>query len=171
MGKLIMLKKIRLVTHITCVMIFGMIAVGIPSLLFAEDDILNELRVCAAIDGDSSRVACYDKLGGYQEPASPTADELTAVPPDELGSESLGRKKDKKEEPKAFVARVIKCAEGANKKKYVFYLEDGQVWKQISDKRLHFKDCDFNVTISKDFFGYKMQQEGEKVRFRVSRVR
>jgi hypothetical protein len=171
MGKLIMLKKIRLVTHITRVMIFGMIAVGMPSLLFAEDDILNELRVCAAIDGDSSRLACYDKVGGYQEPAPLIVSERTAVPPDELGSESLGRKKDDKVEPTSFAARVTKCTKDALKKKYVFHLEGGQVWKQISDKRLYFKECDFNVTIRKDFFGYKMQQEGEKVRFRVSRVR
>jgi len=59
----------------------------------------------------------------------------------------------------------------ASKKKYAFYLEGGQVWKQVGDKRLYFKDCDFNVTISKDFFGYKMQREGEKSRFRVSRLR
>ena len=88
-----------------------------------------------------------------------------------LGAESLGRKEDKKEEPTAVTARVTKCTKGASNKKYVFYLEGGQVWKQVSDRRLYFRECDFNVTISKDFFGYKMQREGEKPKFRVSRIR
>jgi len=152
-------------------MIIATLVAGIPLLSFAADGVLDELRRCTAIDDATLRLACYDRLGGYQKTAPMTVSEEVAVPPEELGAESLSRKDDEKEEPTAVAARVTRCTKGASNKKYVFYLEGGQVWKQISDKRLHFKDCDFNVTISKDFFGYKMQQEGEKVRFRVSRVR
>ena len=65
---------------------------------------------------------------------------------------------------------MTRC-EKDSRKKFFFYLEGGQVWKQVSDKKLYFRDCNFDVTISKDFFGYKMQRVGEKSRFRVSRVR
>ena len=45
------------------------------------------------------------------------------------------------------------------------------MWKQANDKRLYFRDCQFDVTITKDFFGYKMQQVGEKKRVRIKRMR
>ena len=165
------LRSTKLVAGLSYAMIIGMLVAGIPSLSFADDGILEELWRCAAVDDATPRLACYDRLGGHQKSAPVTVSEELAVPPDELGAESLSRNDDKKAEPTAVVARVTKCAKGASNKKYVFYLEGGQVWKQVSDKRLYFKECDFNVTISKDFFGYKMQREGEKPKFRVSRIR
>ncbi len=136
----------------------------------ADDGQCDEFRRCSSIEDSAARLACYDKLGGYQKTAPMTVSEEVAVLPDELGAESLSRKDDEKEEPTALAARVTKCTKSASNEKYVFYLDGGQIWKQISDKKLFYKECAFNVTISRDFFGYKMQVDGEKSRFRVSRV-
>jgi len=146
----------------------GVFTLMAPRLLLADDS-LDELRSCAALEDNSQRLACYDELGGRQStlPAEP---QLAVMPvPDELGAESLGRSNDE-EEALVVVARVIMCKKDV-RKKYLFHLEGGQVWRQVSDRRLYWKECDFKVTISKDIFGYKMQLEGEKTRFRVSRIR
>ncbi len=146
----------------------GVLALMAPRHLLADDS-LDELRSCAALEDTSQRLACYDKLSGRQS-ALPAEPRLPAMPvPDELGAESLGRSDDEEEAP-AVVARVIMCKKDV-RKKYLFHLEGGQIWRQVSDRRLYWKECDFNVTISKDIFGYKMQLEGEKTRFRVSRIR
>ena len=53
----------------------------------------------------------------------------------------------------------------------VTFFSNGQVWKQSKNDRVHFRDCNFDVTITKDFFGYKMQQEGENRRIRIKRLK
>ncbi len=147
-----------------------MLVIGVPSLSFAEDDIHDEIRRCAAITEASERLSCYDKISVRQSKASEPASEQAVaistppvVPPEDLGA-------NKKVEVPSVNARVNRCSKDS-RKKYIFYLDGGQVWKQISDKKLNFKDCNFNVSIRKDFFGYKMQAEGSKSKFRVSRVR
>ncbi|MCH9005523.1 MAG: hypothetical protein IH838_09565 [Proteobacteria bacterium] len=153
----------------------GTLVIGMSSISLADDSVVEELQRCAAVDEASSRLACYDHVSGRQDPVSVPAPATASAPveplPDELGSESLNREDDEEEEPTSVVARVTKCTKDITKKRYIFYLDSGQVWKQVSDKHLYFKDCGFSVTISKDFFGYKMQQEGEKSKFRVSRLR
>lgn len=134
----------------------------------ADDDFATSLEQCRAISADAKRLECYDGIG-VETVAVAAPVEAVATPPDELGAENLKSRKDD-EEPQAVEATVIRCTKDSFKK-YYFYLEGGQVWKQVSDKKLRYKECNFKVSIVKDFFGYKMQQEGEKSRIRVSRVR
>lgn len=162
-----MYRSIESAARIRRAFVLAMLVVGVPSLLLAED----EIRRCAAVNEASVRLSCYDKISGRQskvpEPASEQAvatSTLPVIPPEDLGM------KKKKAEVPAVNARVNRCSKDS-RKKYIFYIEGGQVWKQISDKRLNFKDCNFNVSIRKDFFGYKMQVEGSKSKFRVSRIR
>ena len=67
-------------------------------------------------------------------------------------------------------ARVVRCTKDS-RRRYYFYFENGQVWQQKSDRRLRYKECDFNVTITKDFFGYRMVPEGETGKIRIARVK
>jgi hypothetical protein len=98
--------------------------------------------------------------------------EQPALPPDDLGAGSLTHRRDKKVEPPvSVIVKVTECRRRGGNEKYIFYLEGGQVWKQISDKRLYFKECNFSATILKDFFGYKMLLEDGKKKFRISRIR
>lgn len=151
-------------------LLLSALSIVIPSSLFAEETVLEGLQSCATLDDAALRLACYDKLGEQRDKEQDVAVDTPAIPPDDLGAGSLRRDDKEETEELAVVAKVNRCSKNS-RKKFLFYLEGGQVWKQLSDRRLPFKECEFNVTISKDFFGYKMQVEGEKSRFRVSRVR
>jgi hypothetical protein len=89
---------------------------------------------------------------------------------DDLGSETLPRSSRDDAEKLEVRATVSRC-EKDYRKKYLFHFDNGQIWKQMNDKRLSFKECNFDVTITKDFFGYKMQIDGEKSRIRIARVK
>jgi len=41
----------------------------------------------------------------------------------------------------------------------------------VKHNKLRFKDCNFDVTIMQDAFGYKMQIDGREKRIRISRKR
>lgn len=96
-----------------------------------------------------------------------TADTKTL---DDLGSETLPRGSRDEAEELEVRATVSRC-EKDYRNKYRFYFDNGQVWKQTSDTRLNFRECNFDVTITKDFFGYKMKVDGDKRKIRISRVK
>lgn len=89
---------------------------------------------------------------------------------EEVGAEQLPSKDRPEREPESFQGRVVDCKQDASKKWY-FYFDNGQVWKQRANARLTKRDCDFAVTLTKDSFGYKMQIEGETKQIRVGRIR
>ena len=136
------------------------------TISLADDGDTNELDQCGLIADASARLACYDRLNGRQ-PSTSSTEVIEDIASPNTGDNDFGSKS--KDEKKSIVVAVSRCVEDPHKK-FVFYLENGQTWKQISSRRLDFEECDFNVTLSKDFFGYKMQKEGEKSRFRVSRI-
>lgn len=117
--------------------------------------------------------AAADVVEAVSEPATASGTAVAATPNEQqlesLGAEQLGRQEREKDEVEVQV-RVVRCRKD-DFDQYLFYLENGQVWKQKSDRRLFYDDCDFDVTITKDFFGYKMLPDGEKRRIRISRVR
>jgi len=53
---------------------------------------------------------------------------------------------------------VTSCEQGRNRIWY-FVFANGQVWKEVNKSGRHYKDCSFDVTITKDFFGYRMQTD------------
>jgi hypothetical protein len=66
---------------------------------------------------------------------------------------------------------VVSCQTGASDE-YIFALDNGEVWKQVSSKRLRLSDdCKFSARIDRDFFGYKMIIEEDNTKFRVKRLR
>jgi pyruvate/2-oxoglutarate dehydrogenase complex dihydrolipoamide acyltransferase (E2) component len=101
----------------------------------------------------------------------PIAKEVPAAAPapldDEIGKESLGR--DEKDELIVH-GTVVRCAKDATKK-YLFYFDNGQVWKQKDNTNIRWKECAFDVTITKDFFGYRMTPVGETRRVRIARLK
>jgi len=153
----------------------------------------DDLRSCVAIESSSERLACYDQLAGRKPPApnaaareepgdveQPSAAPATAAsaePPtvstrtlDDLADETRPKTVRDAEEEIVVRARVTSC-EKDSRNKYYFAFDNGQVWKQSSDKKLRYRECNFEVTISKDFFGYKMQPDGSKSRIRIVRVK
>ncbi|MDH3305244.1 MAG: hypothetical protein OEM50_01145 [Gammaproteobacteria bacterium] len=148
---------------------------GAPPQSHADALSEDALQACSAIDDAPARLACYDEAVGRSAPAAKTPATLPAERPvkktlDDLGDETLPGTGRADDEALAVRATVVGCEKDA-RKKYVFFFENGQVWRQSSDKRVYFKNCNFDVTISKDFFGYKMQRDGDKGRIRIARVK
>lgn len=158
------------------------IAVLSSSISKAEESVEDRLQGCALTNNSVARLACYDLLSGRDNKVTSKTVEIPSLPLKERDSNSaLPAKKMHAEpltianEPKAELEnqllRITKCTRGGGNDKYTFYLDDGQVWKQVSHNRMNFGDCNIQVSIHKDFFGHKMQVEGTEKKFRISRVR
>ena len=63
---------------------------------------------------------------------------------------------------------VTSCRQGHYGDWY-FVFDNGQVWKEVNRRNRRFKECDFDVTIAKDSFGYKMRIESLDKTIRVKR--
>ncbi len=163
----------------------------------AETSVEENLKQCRVLEDQAVRLACYDEVASRKPEAerpapavvkTDTAAEQTSEETDSvtdavaevadappanddrlatLGQEQVGVKKSEELE---LQARVVRC-EKDGFRRYFFYFENGQVWKQKSDRRLSYKECDFNITITKDVFGYKMLPEGETRRIRIARIK
>ena len=148
----------------------------------AEPDVA-ALRECTQIVDNMDRLACFDNAMGTQQVTGSRAEEPATetdagreietdhyVPlNDEVGQETLDRRDDIDSREPEIRGRVVRCETDVYGK-YYFYFDNGQVWKQKDGRRLAFAECDFEVTISKDFFGYRMQALGEQRKIRISRV-
>ncbi|GBL03779.1 hypothetical protein [Glaciecola sp. KUL10] len=147
--------------------------------VLATGDLEVKLQSCAIIESATDRLDCYDKLTKTVVTKKVEVREIevakdvipNTIPPDELGADRKGVGSNKNKEPESVLVRVVKCTKIAGKNKFRLHLEGGQIWNQLSDKRLNFKDCNFLAYINKDFFGYKMELKDTGKRFRVSRVK
>ena len=163
------------------------------SVSFAADSEFTAMQKCKALQDREERLACYDGISSQPEPevatveAPPSApqappsvapvmeepsaqEEPGAAAPvldDEIGRERLGPKDGQQVMVRG---QVVSCRENLSSK-YVFTFANGQVWQQKDNKRVPWKECDFEVTIKKDFFGYVMQRTGEKKEIRIARVK
>ena len=132
-----------------------------------------DMARCADIADQDARLACYDEAAGRDDAKESTeaAERSEPLPlTQDVGEEQLDAKIRPEREPTRFEGRVIDCKQDASKKWY-FYFDNGQVWKQRANARLTNRDCDFAATITKDSFGYRMQIEGETKKIRVGRIR
>lgn len=151
----------------------AIVAAGLTSVAGADS-----LQTCRAIEDATQRLECYDQLADVSAqtvPATSVAPEAAPAPVAAAETpvpvqEGMPETDWKKKEAEEFHTRVTKC-ERDPYKKYVFWFEGGQIWKQVSSRRLSYRDCDFNVVVTKDFFGYEMQVDGENSKIRILRVR
>ena len=165
---------------ITVAVLLAAIAMMASVAVHAQDS--NAMARCAEVDDADARLACYDKAARRSAPpqaASETAATASIEPPppkepqpltEEVGEEQLDGRSRPEREPESFRGKVIDCKQDASKKWY-FYFDNGQVWKQRANARMTRRDCDFDVTITKDSFGYRMQIVGESKKIRVGRIR
>ena len=136
------------------------------SSVAADDD--TALARCVSIDDAGQRLACYDEIAGRVSSAD-EGDVTPAPISEDYGAEQLSQDNPARKVEKPVLVKVTSCRKDSHRR-YYFYLENGQVWRQNDDDRLRFKECDFNATIVRDGFGYKLQVEGQKQRTRVKRV-
>ena len=138
-------------------------------------DPVEELKACAKMTDRDARIACFDNLGErvlreesadkkptQEEVAQPEAVTATASNvqplPDDLGKSSGIN----------YSGLITSCKKGYYGNWY-FFFDNGQVWKEVNTRNLRFKECNFNATITKDAFGYKMQIDGVDKTIRVRR--
>jgi hypothetical protein len=154
-----------------------------------------DMNDCRALEDAAARLACYDSLNAPAAAAAPVEVAPTTAPPapvepptpasvpvvdvapatDEVAvmDDSVGRERIATDEEKyslAVTGHVNSCREDSGGQ-HRFYFENGQIWKQKDNKRIPWRECDFDVTISKDFFGYKMSPTTEKRTIRISRIK
>lgn len=158
----------------------GLTLLAVSSTSFAAGIDTAAFLECKSIQDDASRLACYDSIDSPRSPsaevvaapvaATPVTKEPPVAEPEEL-DDAVGRETVSREEEKLAVrGHVVSCRKDATGK-YLFYFGNGQIWRQKDDKRIGWKECEFDVTISKDFFGYKMLPDGEKQKVRIARVK
>lgn len=120
------------------------------------------------LDGPAADKTSLDQKRAEEVPANKEIADAKSL--DDLGSETLPRGNRDDAAKREVRATVSRCEKDV-RKKYLFYFENGQIWKQTSDTKLYFKECNFNVTITKDFFGYKMKTDNNNRQIRISRMK
>jgi len=149
-----------------------------------SQDLGKAITSCSSITEDDARLTCFDALAammGEEVPVAavetaPTAAAAavvvaaTAAPlTDDIGKERVDPK-DPEEQPR-YASHVTACKESIQSGQYYFTLDNGQVWKQSNYRRLGFKNCDFDIEISKGTFGYQMYIPSKDRSVRVARVK
>ena len=135
-------------------------------------DPIEELKTCARMTDRDARIACLDNLGKrvlLEESADemPTQEEVAEPqvvttapiakaqpPPDNLGVPAVGD--DQEVKPPEYTGKLRSCKQGQYGNWY-FFLDNGHVWKEVNIRSRRFKECNYNVTITKGVFGYRMR--------------
>ena len=152
---------------------------AMPSFAVADE---SALQRCGAIEDAASRLECYDEIAkqttARQQPIDNEEPNDKVSPQDEMPEQQLSEEpspdqvKSAEEDPDtgSFTTTVTRC-EKSYDGKYLFFFENGQVWKQVKTDRESHRNCNFTVTVTRDWFGYKMQRDDNDRRIRISRVK
>lgn len=146
---------------------------------------INAIKACIAIPDRNDRVSCVDAALAAihkEDPIESTGVKAAGV--GEIGGENLDFSEKDVERP--VVAEDDRDARYAVKQvrwdaqlvgckkdyygRYLFALDNGQVWKQADTQRMSFKDCDFPVVIRDASLGHLLYYNGERRRVRVKRI-
>lgn len=147
----------------TCLVALLAIAATATNVVGAVDDI----GACAKIADDKQRLSCYDKAAQDRQRRTETG---AAEKSSSQQSIDSGVSSGPSSEEFKLQAHVSRCEESADGR-YYFYLDNNEVWKQTRSYRQRYKDCNFSVTITKDWFGYKMLTNDDERAVRIKRVR
>lgn len=150
----------------------------------AADDLQRRIDACADIGDDELRLACFDGLaseekGGYGPAASEPADAPAAAaattaadaPAQSPPIIAPAPARDEAKEKDVFNVQLTRCTQTSASGRQVYYLDNGEVWRQSNSSRNNVRDCNTAVTIEKDVFGYKMHVPSEDRSIRISPVR
>lgn len=167
------------------VLVVAALGIATPCVTVADE---SALQRCGAIEDSEARLRCYDevatKVSGAEAAAANDAAlpetgaqvEATGEPPGEQQAEAVPepqsqpQAEEEQEDDDSYSIEVIRCERAPDDRHY-FYFANGQVWKQAKADRERYKDCNFTVTVMRDWFGYKMQREGEERRVRIALVK
>lgn len=157
-------------------------------------DLQQQIDACADIGDDEGRLACFDALvstkdSGHEPAVAEPAAAPKATPPAPAGATTAASTTaeaqvksppiiapasagDEAKEKDVFNVRLTKCTQSAVSGRQVYYLDNGEVWRQSKNRRNNVRDCDDTaVTIEKDVFGYKMHVPSENRSIRITPLR
>lgn len=145
--------------------------------------------MCQAIAVEADRLDCYDALASSMAPTEAPAIVPAEVPAEVPAVQTAAAPSDKPpplnddvskvsvkgasiEQPKYSIV-VTGCKRSNMEQRTYFYMENGQVWKQSDAGHLRFKnkECQFEATIEKKAFGWRLRIPSENRVIRVFRVR
>lgn len=182
------------------VFLYFVVALLGPTAASADDGLRTEILNCAALADDSSKLECFNAIANQLDPAPDSSGDsaLETTSEKAVSIESADKSKDQeikaeaeaqdqiKEmddsmgggefadkagvKPKQSRGQVTSCKKSADRR-WFFIFDNGQVWKQVDNRRRRFRDCNFSVLISEDAFGYKMQIDGGDSTIRINRIR
>lgn len=157
----------------------------ITAPVIAADDAASRLSACQAIAVDADRLDCYDAIASSMAAADVPAEIPAKVsevqsaaapsdkPPPLTDDVSKVSVKGANIEQPIYSTVVTACKRSEQEQRTFFYLENGQVWKQSDAGRLRLenKECQFEATIEKKAFGWRLRIPSEDRVIRVFRVR
>lgn len=174
--------------------IFAILAIISASSGRAQSEgAIEQLKACARMNNPDNRFVCFEELGRRvlgetssdqqsirQQAARPedvtppptiiveSVPEIAESVPDKSNVPTLGNDQDP--ESVEFRGMLTSCQQGHFGDWY-FVLDNGEVWKEVKRRKRRFEDCNFEVTITKDFFGFNLQIEALGKTIRVKRYK
>ncbi len=138
-----------------------------PVLPAAGDALTAGLEACAAVTDAAERLNCFDVLAERIAERDPAASGQ-ALPPlvDEVGKPATNDEAPDEE----YAGRIASCEKSDASGRWYFTFDNGQIWRQTNAGRLPFRECDFDVTLKRDVFGYKLEIPSADRSVRVTRV-
>ncbi len=149
------------------------IASSLP--LHAQDDLVSAVRACKKIEKPANRLSCFDLLLTGRD----VAPEISAKQhsEDDFGARDIKKRAQAEEASKqqTLISGLVELSR-TRSDKYVFILENGQIWRQAqSDTGKLFipKKLDtVKVVIKRGFLGsHRLMIEGKKRSIKVNRLR
>lgn len=165
--------------------IFVLLITVYTSSGFAQSvDPIDELKACARITDREARYACFDTLGEQvlrEESGDDTPTEEEVTQSESAASATVANAQPRPAKPDVatlgeiqeskrieYSGKITSCKQGVYGNWY-FIFDNGQTWKEVNKRNRRFKECNFDVTITKDTFGYKMRIEALEKTLRVRR--
>ncbi len=150
-----------------------------------EHTILEQNRICRAIENDQPRLSCYDRIDITLAQTNNEAQATTITRPEPDSStpevnranpETFGLPEPKitTENAEQYSVRVVITSFAKNPYgEILFHTANGQIWHQEDRTRVFLKQGEtFNGTISKSTFGgYRLKIDGKRPLIRVKRIR
>ncbi len=142
----------------------------------------SELQACAEIADSAARLACYDRLNAPQAtpaaatpaveaPAPSAAPAPAIVESERFGAETLPDRAGDPAVPDAIQSRISGPFTGWEKDTE-FKLDNGQVWRCVNCRNVHYRTESPAVTVKRGFMGnYWLKVEGLNTQASVKRLR
>lgn len=141
---------------------FGFLLLSVAAMAAPQSDeeLAERLRECARTEQVDKRLECLQALANEAIKEDNAPPQVAAA---RVSAKSGVRSSTTREAKTVIVETRGKSITGvlaecrrSNTGGYLFYLEDGQIWKQIDVRKERFKTCDWPVTIVKAENGYRL---------------